>query len=116
MKKSGPLGLSEPEYDEIEAIKLEEKLRQEGKLLTEHPPIKEPFSAFQVQVGGTHYKNYQIQPSEFLYANGIDHLRGEIIMRVLRFKDKFKDKEKQLEDLRKAKHEIDMLIELEGYM
>lgn len=102
---TGPLGLSQKEFEEIDEIRkgmFVEKIEEGGV----------PKSAFDVQVGGGHYKKYKIQPTQFLYANDIDHLRGEIICRVLRFKDKFKDKEKRIEDLRKAQHEIEMLIEL----
>jgi hypothetical protein len=62
------------------------------------------------QVGGDYYKQFEIEPTEFIMKNGLDFLQGNIIKRICRFRDKNK-----LEDLEKAKHEIDMLIDLEGY-
>lgn len=61
-----------------------------------------------VQVGGDHYKRYKIQPVEFCTANNIGFLEGCVIKRVCRYKHK--DPAKALEDLSKAKHEIDLLI------
>lgn len=61
-----------------------------------------------LQVGGTHYKKMPIQPVEFAYANNIPFIEGCIIKYVCRWKDKG-----GIEDLRKAKHFLDILIELE---
>lgn len=60
------------------------------------------------QVGGTHYKNMKIQPIEFIHANGLDFLQGNVVKYVARFRDK-----NGKEDLLKAKHYLDLLIELE---
>lgn len=65
-------------------------------------------SALATQVGGNHYKNMKIQPVEFAMANNLNFLQGCIIKRVCRHGSK-----NGLEDLMKAKHEIDLLIELE---
>lgn len=61
-----------------------------------------------LQVGGNHYKKMPIQPVEFAYANNIPFIEGCIIKYVCRWKDKG-----GIEDLRKAKHFLDILIELE---
>lgn len=60
------------------------------------------------QIGGDHYSKYGIQPTEFIYKNGIPFIEGNIIKYVIRHKDKH-----GLEDLRKAKHYIDLLIQFE---
>ena len=60
------------------------------------------------QVGGNHYKNCKIQPVEFIYANGLDFLQGNVVKYVTRFRDK-----NGLDDLKKARHYIDLLIKLE---
>jgi hypothetical protein len=60
------------------------------------------------QTGGNHYKEYFIQPSEFIYYNNIPFIEGNVIKYVIRHRDK-----NGLEDLLKAKHYIDMLIDLE---
>jgi len=62
--------------------------------------------ALSTQVGGDHYKKYKIQPLEFFLANKIPHLEACIIKYVLRHSDK-----NGKEDLFKAKHAIDILIE-----
>ena len=64
-------------------------------------------SSFDTQVGGTHYKDFAIQPAEFIERNKLSFLEGCIIKRICRH-----SKKNGLEDLLKAKHEIDMLIEL----
>lgn len=71
-------------------------------------PVPEP-SALDVQVGGAHYKNMKIQPVEFITANNLGFLEGSIVKRICRWKDK-----DGLKDLEKIKHEIDLLIELNG--
>jgi len=58
------------------------------------------------QVGGNHYKKMKIQPAEFIEQNGLSYLQGNAIKYICRFREK-----NGVEDLRKAKHYIDMLIE-----
>ena len=38
------------------------------------------------QIGGTHYKQYKIQPIEFIVANKLDFIQGNIIKYCLREK------------------------------
>ena len=57
------------------------------------------------QVGGTHYKNFAIQPAEFIMANNIPWAEGNAIKYIVRHKSK-----NGREDLEKAKHYIDMII------
>jgi len=61
------------------------------------------------QVGGDHYRSKAIQPVEYIHANGLPFLEGCIVKRITRWREK-----NGLEDLLKARHEIDLLIELEG--
>ena len=65
-------------------------------------------SAFDSQIGGKHYKSFKIQPVEFIHINGLGYIAGNIIKYVCRYKFK-----SGIEDLRKARHYIDMLIESE---
>jgi UDP-3-O-acyl-N-acetylglucosamine deacetylase len=65
-------------------------------------------SALEVQVSGNHYKKYSIQPVEYIHSNGIPFIEGSIIKYVTRWKDKG-----GVRDLEKARHFIDLLIELE---
>ena len=61
------------------------------------------------QVGGGHYKSLAIQPVEYIHKNGIGYFEGNVIKYVTRWRDKG-----GIADLEKAKHYIDLLIELEG--
>lgn len=65
-------------------------------------------SAQSTQVGGDHYSKLAIQPMHYSMENGLDPLQHTIIKYVTRFRDKG-----GLQDLEKAKHCIDMLIEHE---
>ncbi len=60
-----------------------------------------------VQMGGDHYKQFKIQPVEFCEANGIGFSEGCAIKYICRHK--FKGGK---EDLLKAKHFIDIILEL----
>jgi hypothetical protein len=63
----------------------------------------------EVQVGGDHYRNMPIQPIDFIMANGLGFCEGNVVKYVARYP--FKN---GLEDLRKARHYLDMLIERIG--
>ena len=65
-------------------------------------------SALDIQVAGSHYKTLNIQPVEYIHANGIGYFEGNVIKYVTRWKDKG-----GIDDLRKARHYIDLLISLE---
>ena len=65
-------------------------------------------SALDTQVAGSHYKDKAIQPVQYIYANGIGYFEGCAIKYLTRWQDKG-----GIDDLRKARHYIDMLIELE---
>lgn len=59
------------------------------------------------QVGGSHYKDCAIQPVQFIEANGLGFCEGNVIKYVTRHAAK-----NGKADLEKARHYIDMLIEL----
>ena len=63
-------------------------------------------SAYKKQVGGKHYLKYKIQPSKFVVENKLLYPEGCVIKYILRHQDKGGK-----EDLEKAKHFIDMIIE-----
>jgi hypothetical protein len=69
-------------------------------------------TALGVQVGGGHYKGKAIQPVEYISANRLNFLEGCIIKRITRWRDKPADE--RFQDLEKIKHEVDLLIEMEG--
>lgn len=65
-------------------------------------------SALSAQEGGNHYKDLAIQPVEFIHANQIPYMEGNVIKYITRWRNK-----NGINDLRKARHYIDLLIELE---
>ncbi len=69
-------------------------------------------SALDKQVGGSHYKQYAIQPYEFFVRNKIEHKKAAIIRRILRYDH---PTGKGLLDLQKIQHEIELIIELQGW-
>lgn len=60
------------------------------------------------QVGGNHYLKMKIQPIEYILANDLGFLEGNIVKYVSRYKLK-----NGVEDLKKAKHCLEMLIKKE---
>lgn len=72
--------------------------------MTDH---EKTLSAIQRQVGGSHYKDMQIQPVEFIEFNRLSFCAGNVIKYICRA-----DKKGGVEDLEKAKHYIDLMIEL----
>jgi len=66
-------------------------------------------SALTQQVAGSHYKELPIQPVEYIHANGLGYFEGNVVKYVTRWKSKG-----GIADLEKAKHYIELLIELEN--
>jgi Protein of unknwon function (DUF3310) len=60
------------------------------------------------QVAGNHYKKHPIQPWDYIAANKLGYFEGNIVKYVSRWRDKG-----GVEDLRKARHYLDKLIEIE---
>ena len=60
------------------------------------------------QHGGTHYKQRAIQPWDYVAANGIGFFEGNAIKYLTRWREKG-----GIEDLKKAQHYIEKLIEIE---
>jgi hypothetical protein len=65
-------------------------------------------SALNKQEGGKHYRGYKIQPVEYIIANGIGFLAGNVIKYVTRYRDKL-----GAEDIRKAIHYLELILEFE---
>ena len=58
------------------------------------------------QIGGRHYQDFVIQPAEFINKNRLQFAEGNAINYIVRA-----SKKGGKEDLLKAKHYIDMIIE-----
>jgi hypothetical protein len=59
------------------------------------------------QVGGAHYAVKAIQPWDYIIANNLGYLEGNVVKYVSRWKDKG-----GVEDLKKAQHYLQKLIEV----
>ncbi len=106
---------------QMEMKLLEEWLRKEAEMDDKERPwwpgqTKEdydgegnPIAAVSKQVAGSHYKAKKIQPWEYISANDLDFFEGNVIKYITRYKDKG-----GVEDLQKAKHYIEYLIEKES--
>ena len=66
-------------------------------------------SALDKQVDGDHYKNQAIQPVEYIHANNLDFFEGNVVKYVTRWRNK-----NGMADLEKAKHYIELLMQLES--
>ena len=91
---------------------LRNKNRRKKRMLTAQmakptDPMPEQ-TPLQKQTGGTHYKNMPIQPAEYAEKNGLSLLEGNVVKYITRWKLKGQP----LSDLEKAKHCIDLLIEI----
>jgi hypothetical protein len=60
------------------------------------------------QIGGNHYKNFKIQPIEFITANKLSFIQGNIIKYICRY-----DKKNGKKDIDKVIHYCELLKELE---
>lgn len=65
-------------------------------------------SALNRQVGGAHYRDKGIQPIIYIHANNLGFCEGNVVKYVTRWRDK-----NGIADLEKAKHYIELLIEME---
>lgn len=62
--------------------------------------------ALETQVGGNHYKDMEIQPIEYIMKNNLGYCEANVVKYISRWQSK-----NGVEDLRKAKHYIDLLID-----
>jgi hypothetical protein len=65
-------------------------------------------SALDIQISGDHYKDMPIQPAQYIHANAMGYFEGNVVKYVSRWR-----KKNGIADLEKAKHYIDLLIQLE---
>jgi hypothetical protein len=72
-------------------------------------PEDAPSTPMDTQVGGGHYKSMTIQPIEYIFANKLGYCEANVVKYISRWRDKGGKK-----DLEKAKHYIDILIQLEN--
>ena len=66
-------------------------------------------SALDKQVSGDHYKDKAIQPIIYIHANNLGFCEGNVVKYITRWREK-----NGIADLEKAKHYIELLIEMES--
>ena len=64
------------------------------------------YDSLEKQVGGKHYKNFRIQPAEFINENKLLFAEGNAIKYICRHSVKGKE-----QDIRKAMHYLEMILE-----
>lgn len=69
--------------------------------------MKKNESALDVQVSGNHYKTCKIQPIEYITANNLGYIEGNIVKYATRHKDK-----NGKADIEKIIHYCQLLLEL----
>lgn len=60
-----------------------------------------------VQEGGDHYKTLKIQPVEYIVANGLDFLEGNVVKYITRHKQK-----NGAQDIKKVIHYCNLILDL----
>ena len=70
--------------------------------------VEEKVTASETQVAGNHYSKLKIQPMEYCLQNDLNYGQSNAIKYITRYKDK-----NGIEDLKKAIHCIELLIEFE---
>lgn len=66
-------------------------------------------SALDTQIGGSHYREGGIQPVQYIEANQLGFLEGCVVKRLTRHN---LDTGKGRQDIEKAIHELQLLLEL----
>ena len=93
-----------PIYEEKNPSAMKEHLA--GVYIDETGSIRKNPPPLISQIGGDHYHKRAIQPITFILANNLGFCEGNVVKYITRWKDKG-----GVEDLRKARHYLDFLIE-----
>ncbi|MEG1232294.1 MAG: DUF3310 domain-containing protein [Acinetobacter sp.] len=94
-------------YELLKPIKGEAmKESLNNKIATAEVARQKTTSQWDLQVGGDHYKAMKIQPAKFALENKLDYCQANAIKYICRHESK-----NGKQDLEKAKHYIDLLIE-----
>ena len=99
------------EEHELELLSVSKSVRLEG--VVHSVEIKgslepEHKSALDKQVSGNHYKDCGIQPIEYIHANGLSYLEGNVIKYTTRH-----SKKNGKQDILKAIHYLELILEME---
>jgi hypothetical protein len=96
--------IDEQQQERIESLKHQAQLG--AKVREVNQPVMRD-RANEKQVGGAHYAVKTIQPWDYIIANNLGYLEGNVVKYVSRWKDKG-----GIEDLKKAQHYLQKLIEV----
>lgn len=99
------------EEHELELLSVSKSVRLEGVVHSvEIKGMLEPEhkSALDKQVSGNHYKDCGIQPIEYIHANGLSYLEGNVIKYTTRH-----SKKNGKQDILKAIHYLELILEME---
>ena len=70
-------------------------------------PHRATLKATDKQIGGKHYKDYKIQPIDFIMKNKLNFIQGNVIKYICRYENK-----NGIEDINKAIHYCELLKDL----
>tara|TARA_B110000881_G_C18234028_1_gene345223 strand:+ start:39 stop:395 length:357 start_codon:yes stop_codon:yes gene_type:complete len=96
------------EEDILKRAYARQKAIEEGKARKAELERVEKTIALDTQVGGNHYQSMKIQPIEYTMANKMNPLQHTVIKYVSRYQAK-----NGIEDLKKAIHSLELLIQFE---
>ena len=96
------------EEDVLKRAYARQKAIEEGKARKAELERVEKTMALDTQVGGNHYQSMKIQPIEYTMANKMNPLQHTVIPPVSRYQAK-----NGIEDLKKAIHSLELLIQFE---
>ena len=110
--RSGKTPVKKVKNDNVEHLKkaLQQKMLKVIPMLeTQTISISSPspVSANAVQVGGGHYQGKAIQPWDYIVSNRLGYLEGNVVKYVSRWQEKG-----GRQDLEKARHYLDKLLEV----
>jgi hypothetical protein len=94
-----------PQVTDDEALEIQ--VNVERAAAGSGPAVSTPVPANERQVGGTHYRS-EIQHWDYVVANDIPYLEAQVIKYLTRWR-----KKNGLEDVYKAQHYLQKLIEVE---
>jgi hypothetical protein len=66
------------------------------------------YNPLEKQIGGKHYKTCGIQPVEYIHANKLDYLEGNVIKYITRHRTKGEGKK----DVEKAIHYAELILQM----
>ena len=91
------------------AVLEEDAIKEENPLKNDPLGVDDPLSR---QIGGGHYKDFKVQPIEFITENKLSFAAGCVVKYICRYN---KPGGKGLQDLEKIKHYVDLIIQLERW-